>query len=55
MTLKGKGRVYKQQSKVFLYFPKDISSDSQFPLEEGDVDCEVKDGTVIIKPLKEKA
>lgn len=51
MALKGKGRIYKQGDKVSMYFSKEVSKDSQFPLEIGDVTIEIKGKTVIISPI----
>ena len=50
--LKGKGRFWKTDSKFYIYVPKDIATDSQFPLKEnkGNVEIEITSNGLLVRP-----
>jgi len=49
--LKGRGRYWKTDSKLYVYIPKDVVADSQFPLKEekGDITVEISGDALIIR------
>jgi len=50
--LKGKGRFWKTNSKFYIYIPKDIATDSQFPLkgDKGDVEIQISTDGLLVRP-----